>query len=63
MPNWIEKFLCKFIAHQKIICYDGLTHGIVEVCIRVDCNHRKPIPSTKKNEMKYKQQLAKLKKG
>lgn len=59
IEKFLEKLLCKFISHEKMICYDGLTHGLIEVCARKNCNHRKHIKSTKKNEIKYQQQLKK----
>ncbi len=57
MKEWFEKFLCKYIAHKKIICYDGMTKGLSQVCIRLQCNYKKSIPSTKRNLKKYNRQL------
>lgn len=57
MKKWLEKFLCKYIAHKKIICYDGMTMGLSQVCVRLNCNYKKQIQSTKRNLKKYNQEL------
>ena len=62
MKEILEKFLCKFIAHKKIIVYDGITKGLSEVCLRLNCNHKKELENTPRLQRKYKKQLRRLKK-
>ena len=59
---WFEKFLCKYIAHKTIICYDGITNGLSKVCTRLNCNHKRSITKNNRNLKKYHLQLKKGKK-
>lgn len=59
MKLQFEKFMCKYIHHKTIICYDGIMNGLCKVCIRLHCNYKRSIPSNKRNLKKYHEQLQK----
>lgn len=62
MKKEFEKFLCEYIGHKTIICYDGFTNGLSKVCIRPQCNYKRSISVNKRNLKKYHSQLKKGKK-